>query len=218
LLRSKAEVKVLGIVLFFDDLHLREIARRAGVSPYETRRELGTLVEIGVLSCEKRGNQVSFRVRKDCPFLEELKGLYQKTEGVFSELREYLADVSGITYAFVFGSAAEGRERPTSDIDLLIIGDAEDKIISERIFSVQRKTGKEINFIVWSTADFLDKIAENSGFLKNIAAKKRVWLLGEEDGFVRALKERPGKKGRTGQSESKGVAGRRGKGHEGGFR
>ena len=40
ILRSKAEVKVLSVILFQDGLHLREIARQANISPFEARREI----------------------------------------------------------------------------------------------------------------------------------------------------------------------------------
>lgn len=37
LLRSTAEAKVNRVVLFSDGLHLREIARRAGISSFEAK-------------------------------------------------------------------------------------------------------------------------------------------------------------------------------------
>ncbi len=87
LFRSKAEVKVLGIVLFEDGLHLREIARRAAVSPYEAKKELDNLIALGILIKEKQGNQLLFRSYPSCPFLEDLRSIYRKTEGVFKELK-----------------------------------------------------------------------------------------------------------------------------------
>ena len=49
LLYSKAEVDVLGIVLFEDGLHLREIARRAKRPAPQAMRELNRLVRAGLL-------------------------------------------------------------------------------------------------------------------------------------------------------------------------
>jgi len=78
LFKSGAEVKVLGVILFEDGLHLREIARRSNLSSYETKRELDNLTEIGILNKEKKGNLALFFQNKDCPILKDLKNLYLK--------------------------------------------------------------------------------------------------------------------------------------------
>lgn len=195
LFRSKAEVKVLGVVLFTDALHLREIARRAKVSPYEAKRELGIFTKLGILNEERKGNQLFFHINKNCPFLSDLKNLYQKTEGIFIELKNILREPE-IKYAFVFGSSARGEEKARSDIDLMIICNAKEEPIAEKIFRVQQKTGKEINFIVWSMDDFKEKISKKSIFLKNISADI-IWLGGDEDEFIRLIEKGFGKKNRT---------------------
>jgi len=197
LLRSTAEVKVLGVALFSEGLHLREIARRSGISPYEAKRELWNLLALGVLCSERRGNQLAFRTNKDCPFLQDLKNLYQKTEGVFWGLRDAMND-SEIGYAFVFGSSARGAERPYSDIDVLVIGDISEEKLADRIFRSQRDSGREINYILWTTNDLKEKISKKSSFLKNIISRDVVWLRGDRDEFIRIAGKRPRKKGRSG--------------------
>ncbi|MBU0532452.1 nucleotidyltransferase domain-containing protein [Candidatus Micrarchaeota archaeon] len=189
LLRSKAEVKVLGIVLFEDGLHLREIARRAGVSPYEAKRELEILTELNILLKEKRGNQLAFNLNKACPFLHDLKKLYQKTEGVIFKLQSVLQATGRIKYAFIFGSSAREQEKKHSDIDILVIGDVNDETLANRIFEIQKEHEKAINFILWSEKDFEEKIKKKGSFLTNILKKKIIWLVGEKDEFSRIVKE-----------------------------
>ena len=104
LLRSRAKVAVLGVVLFKDGLHLREIARRAGVSSYEAKRELDGLVLLGLLGEEEKGNLLIYSVKPNCPFVGELKGLYLKTEGPVPLLRKGLEKLAGLRYAFIYGS------------------------------------------------------------------------------------------------------------------
>ena len=190
LLRSKAEVKVLGIVLFEDGLHLREIARRAGVSPYEGKRELDNLVGIGVLEAERRGKQVFFSQNTSCPFFSELKMLYSKTEGISKDLRDALLDIRGVKYAFIFGSAASGKERAKSDIDLIIIGDMDEEAMAENMLKLQNKMSREINYITWTEKDFKQKAREESKFLGNLLKKDRIWLKGDENEFIRTAKKR----------------------------
>jgi len=78
LLHSKAAASVLATVMEHDGLHLREIARRASVSPSEARRELDQLAALGVLRKERRGAQLFFHINRECPFLPELRGFIGK--------------------------------------------------------------------------------------------------------------------------------------------
>lgn len=78
LFRSKAEVSVLGVVLFSESLHLREIARRAGISSSEAKKELDSLVDLGLLFTEHKGNLVLFYTDRRCGFLEDLRNIFVK--------------------------------------------------------------------------------------------------------------------------------------------
>ncbi|MBD3389327.1 helix-turn-helix domain-containing protein [Candidatus Micrarchaeota archaeon] len=184
LLRSNAEVKILGVVLFADGLHLREIARQAGVSPSEAKRELDTLVSTGVLKTEKKGNLALFHQNESCPFLAELKGLYLKTEGVFAQLREGLSGLKGVEFAFVYGSFARGDERGTSDIDLMVVGKPDTGGIHKRIMKIEGKMGREINYSIYSLREIQRK-ATLSGFIKELIAGKKVFVVGLENEFER---------------------------------
>lgn len=52
--------RVLGLLLLHpeESLHGREIARRIGLAPGTLTRELKRLADIGLLNCERRGNQL----------------------------------------------------------------------------------------------------------------------------------------------------------------
>lgn len=196
LLRSNAEVKVLGVVLFLDGLHLREIARKAGVSSSEAKRELDILVSVGVLKAEKKGNLSLFYMEKSCPFLRELKGLYAKTEGVFAQLKKALEKINGIEYAFVFGSFARDEYQEKSDVDIMIVGTPNMEKLNERIMQVEEKISREINYSVYSSEEFHRK-ATLSGFLNEIISSKKVMLFGEENEFKRFVEKRRGAKRRA---------------------
>jgi len=183
--RSTAEVRVLGTVLSSDGLHLREIARRSGVSAPETKRELDVLESAGVLKKERKGNLSVFTLRQDCPFLPELRGLYLKTEGVVAELGKAIGRLAGVKWAFVYGSFAEGTFAETSDVDLLIVGSVDEDEASRGCFAVQKKTGWAIHPVVWTEQDLREKTREKSAFLASLLKKKKIWLAGERNEFER---------------------------------
>ncbi len=195
LLRSNAEVKVLGVVLFSDGLHLREIARRAGASSSEAKRELDILVSAGMLRAEKKGNLSLFYLEESCPFLQELKGLYSKTEGVFAQLEKALEKIPGIEYAFVYGSFARGEYGAKSDVDLMVVGEPDMGELNSRIMNVEAKVFREINYSVYPRKEFHRK-ATLSGFLRRVLSEKKVMLCGEENEFKRVIeKGRSAKRG-----------------------
>lgn len=188
-MRSGAGVRVLGVALFSEGLHLRGIARQSSVSPSEASRELAILVRAGVLRSEKRGNQLLFFTNPKCPFLAELKAIYRKAEGAVPALRQFLSSLPGAKYAMVFGSVASGKEKAGSDIDLLVVGSMDDAALSRGIFEIQKQAGREVNFVAWSEGDLREKARRKSAFLKNIIKGRRIWLLGDENEFVGTAKE-----------------------------
>lgn len=189
ILRSNAEVAVLGVVLYSDGLHLREIARRAGISPPEAKHELDLLAAAGLLEKSAKGNMSIYTQKQSCPFINDLKGLYMKTEGPVPLLKKELSKLSGLRYAFIYGSFANNNFTERSDIDLLVIGEAKMEELDRTCFEIQKKTGREINYILWSNGDFKKKAEDGKAFMSSIAKKKRIWLAGDENEFERNAKK-----------------------------
>ncbi|MEK6982701.1 MAG: nucleotidyltransferase domain-containing protein [Candidatus Micrarchaeota archaeon] len=143
---------------------------------------------MGILTKEKKGNLILFNTNKNCSFLQDLKSLFEKIEGIITKITDKIRKTHGITYALIFGSAALGRASEKSDIDILVIGSIEENNFSKSIFKVQKKVKREINFILWTEPDLKKKIKEQSTFLKNIATNKYIWIKGDMDEFIRITK------------------------------
>ena len=195
LLRSEAEARVLGTVLFADGLHLREVARRADVAPSEAKHELDSLVSLGVLRPDRKGNMLIFNADPQCPFLGELRGLYLKTDGVFGLLRTELSRVRSVQYAFIYGSFARGDYTEKSDVDVIVIGAVDEDELAAAFSKLESTTGREINYILWSEKDLTQKLREMSGFISKVLSGKIIWLVGEKDEFERTAKKAPNRGG-----------------------
>ena len=189
LFKSKSEVAVLNVALFTDDLHLREIARRANVSSFEAKRELDNLVFLGILNKEKKGNQLFFSKNKNCSFLQDIINLFEKTEGIVVRISKALVNEKEVHYALIFGSTAQNKTSEKSDVDVLVIGNIDENEISSVFFEIQKKVKREINFILWSDVDFSKKLKQKSTFLKNIAENSYTWIRGDKDEFSRVIKQ-----------------------------
>jgi DNA-binding transcriptional ArsR family regulator len=119
--------RILGWLLGHPDeaFYLRQIVRNTGAALGAAQRELEQLTGAGLLLRTVQGRQVYFRANQAAPIFPELQGLFAKTAGLTDLLRGALAPLSErVLVAFVFGSAARGELKASSDVDLLVVGDA----------------------------------------------------------------------------------------------
>lgn len=95
-----------------------------------------------------------------------------------------MGKVSGIEFAFVYGSFARGEYGEKSDVDLMVVGSPGMGKLNKKIMEVEKKAEREVNYSVYSLSEFHRK-ATLSGFLRQVLAEKRVMLCGGEDEFKR---------------------------------
>jgi predicted nucleotidyltransferase len=176
--------RVLGLLFLRPDesLHGRDIARRIGLPPGTVIRELKRLAEVGLLEQESRGNQVLYRANRASPVFEEIASILRKTSGMADELAQTLAPLADkIRVAFVFGSMAQGSQQAGSDIDVLVIGEADFGNIVDVLRPAQKSLGREINPKVFSVPEWNAKLKAKSAFTTDVLRKSKIFLVGDED-------------------------------------
>ena len=72
--------------------HIRELARKVGLTAPSLMREAKSLVAIGLLCEEKDGNRVDYWANTQSPFYKPLETLVEKTVGPQALLAEVFAD------------------------------------------------------------------------------------------------------------------------------
>jgi predicted nucleotidyltransferase len=192
---GKTRRAVLGLLYGHSDqaFYLRQIVRLTGVGLGAVQRELEKLSSAGIIRRTQRGNQVYFEARAQCPVFKELKNLITKTVGVGQVLKQALAPLSNrIDVAFVYGSVARGEETRTSDIDLLVIGDATFADVVSALGGAQEALHREVNPAVFPTREFKTKLAGNDHFLRSVMEKQKLFLIGDEHELERLAQERVG--------------------------
>lgn len=166
-------------------LYRGELARRLGVSPSSLQRPLRAMAATGILKTTTRGRAVLYEVEKDNPLIPELTGLLKKTRGLLDVLRAALEPLGArIGLAFVYGSMATGTERPGSDVDLFVIGDATLGELASALAEPQRVLGREVNTVAYSASDLI-KAAKRSHFVRSVLDKPRLFVVGTEDDLGR---------------------------------
>lgn len=175
---------VLALLLLHPEqsLHVREIARTLDKPAGTLLRELNALTDAAVLVRKPVGNQVHFQANPACPVYEELRGILKKTVGVADVLREALSPLAaGIAAAFVYGSLASGEERPGSDLDVMIVGEARFADVVGALTPAQALLRREVNPSLYSALEFRKKLAAGEPFLRRVLAGRKIFIIGGED-------------------------------------
>jgi len=185
LFTSKTRVKILTLFLSNPEtrFYIREIARKTDENFNAVRRELQRLERIGLLESQTEGNMKYHLVNKKMPIYEELKSIFLKTEGVGKVIGENLAQLGKIKAAFIYGSFAKGEETLSSDIDMMIVGDVNEKKLIPLIRELEEKFSREINYVLFTSKEFQSKIKLKDPFITNVLKEEKIMLVGEMDGL-----------------------------------
>lgn len=157
---------------------MREVATLLDLDPGNLSKELRKLAKEGLFLAESKGKIKFYRLNPYFPLYQELKQMIFKTEGLEGSLRELVNQFPKIKLAFIYGSYAKGEEKATSDIDLVIMGNPDRDLLTDRIRELELRLRREINFNLYSSAEFGTKTKEKGSFLSEIAADKKIMLKG----------------------------------------
>jgi predicted nucleotidyltransferase len=175
-----------------ENFHVRELARITGISAGTLHRELKSLADTGLLSREQVGNQVRYQANQSCPIYKELAAIFRKTVGLADLLREALLPLAGkITSAFVFGSMASGEQRAASDVDVLVLTDADLLSVVVALAPVGEALGREINPVVMPVAKFLEQLKNQERFAVRVSAEPKLFVVGNDGEFAEFIEDRP---------------------------
>jgi predicted nucleotidyltransferase len=168
-----------------EDFHLRELERMTGIPAGSLHRELKALFEAGLLLKERQGNQIRYQANRASPVYEELASIFRKTVGLAGVLSDALADLSGrIDLAFIFGSSAVGRQKYSSDVDLMIIGDISLLEVVKALASAQAKLGREINPVVMTADMFGSQAEKKERFISRVLEEPKIFVIGGANDFA----------------------------------
>jgi predicted nucleotidyltransferase len=126
-----------------------------------------------------------FLLVKNHPWIPALRMLLERSIGSLKILSEAVSKIPDIEVAFVFGSFATSEQRPDSDIDLLVIGKHDMATLAEPISEVEKRTGREINYIAYSPDDWRTKFESRNYFVMSLIDSPKIFLIGDSKSLER---------------------------------
>jgi predicted nucleotidyltransferase len=184
LLSSRVKARLLRLLFGpgLRELHIRDLARRADLNEATVRQELKRLTGLRLVEPRVSGNRTYHRANAAHPLAPEIRNLVLKTSGLAEALAGALRD-GRIRAAFIFGSMADGSEKPESDIDLMIVGSLSLRDVSTLLADVAPALGREINPHVFTPKEFDRRRAARDHFVHTVMQGPKVFLVGGAHDF-----------------------------------
>ena len=111
---------------------------------------------------------------------------------LISLLHQAFHHIPGVERAFVFGPEANGKSRPDSDIDVLVIGKCQESdVINASMYVYASFDGREINTKIYSPTEWREMLQTGNAFAAKVeTGAKLEFLSGSNcslDGFASEL-------------------------------
>jgi len=177
---NEAKVKILRFLIKTSaQWNGRQIAKEVGVTPATAHKALRSLHKEGVVMLRNVGKTHIYNLNNNYLIKDLLKPLFAKESEVLnrilavikrkivaSDIKKYIVSV------VLFGSVKSHKDRPTSDIDL-VIRDKGKKEEVEKLFEkidedVSLEFGNTISPYINAEAEFRTKYKKGFGVIKNI--------------------------------------------------
>lgn len=169
-------------------LPFNELSRRVNTGGGAVAREVKILLDAGLLVEHREGNHRFLAAHQGSPVFRELKAFITKTSGLPAVLREALTDLKDmIDIAFIFGSVAKGRERPNSDLDLFVIGTAGYSLVTERLYPVEERIGRQVQVLYFDATTPEDRESLQVPAMQAIIDGPRIFVFGDDSQLTRLL-------------------------------
>lgn len=185
LFRSETQAHLLAeLLLPGAELSVGELAERAGVAYPTAHREIGRLLDAGILTERRVGNTRLVRGNPDSPLMDPVRQILLTVTGPTALLRERLREVEDIDVAFVFGSfaaRATGVAGPSpNDIDLMVIGDLDARAVYRICRQVSELVGRTVNPTVMTAAEW----STHTGFVQEVRNNPVLEVIGDVSAWL----------------------------------
>jgi predicted nucleotidyltransferase len=188
ILNNEIKVKILRFLCKTEaEWSGRQIAKEIKVSPAACHKSLRDLNNEGALLLRSIGKSYLYSLNKENLIISDLlKPLYERESKIPDEIYEGIVRnisslvIKDIVSIAVFGSVKKRKERPTSDIDLLVLvknsenkGEVEEDFgkVNEKIIS---RFGNTVSPYIQTVEEFNLKYRKGLSLIKNILKSHRL--------------------------------------------
>jgi predicted nucleotidyltransferase len=163
--------------------HVKELIRLTNLGSATVQRELNRLEKGELIETRRIANLKQVRAHAGSPIFDELRLIVLKTFGVVEILREALSQLaSDIKLAFVYGSVAQGSDRASSDIDVMLISETLSYgQIMAALGPAEKQLGRAVQITQYTLDEFMERKRTNHPFVAEVLRQPKLMIIGTED-------------------------------------
>ncbi|GEM_PF-3761960 len=159
-----------------------QIAAGSGIKSKDSLyRALARGQAAGLVRRHAVGAAGAYSIDTSSPIFPEVKVLIDKLTGFHTDLAEALARLDGVEVAFIYGSAATGRVRRDSDVDIFVIGAVSALEVSRTVTPVGAKYGRQVIATAYTRQEVSQRLQSGDPWAHQVMGSPKVFLLGGED-------------------------------------
>lgn len=141
-------------------------------------RELERAEAAGIIHRDATARPHRFSAATEDPLYEPLTALLRLSVGIETQLRDAL-DRPDVQAAVIHGSWASGTRSPSSDIDLLVVGDVDLRAMRRLVRPIGKTAGRAIDLTVVTPDELRELVADRSSFARRLLEGPTVPLAGD---------------------------------------
>lgn len=189
---SKTRVKLLQ--LFYANpnrsFYVREITRQIDEQINSVRRELANLLSVGIITSDNANNRLYYEVNQKYEHYEAFHSIFgggKITRKKTAKGVEPAADVAPDDDLRILGKVdlalltGQFTRDETAGIDLLIVGDVNNRALEKYIAEMEARESKEIRYAAMSTDNFKYRRQINDRFITKVMEAKKQILTDKEN-------------------------------------
>jgi len=189
---SKTRVKLLQ--LFYSNpnrsFYVREITRQIDEQINSVRRELANLLSVGIISSDNANNRLYYEVNQKYEHYDAFHSIFgggtmkrkkAVKAGEYALVEEPVDDLRSLGKVDLALLTGQFTRDETAGIDLLIVGDVNNRALEKYIADMEAKESKEIRYAAMSTDNFRYRRQINDRFITKVMEAKKQVLTDKEN-------------------------------------
>jgi len=179
--RSEAQLRMLARLLLQPDqpATAAELQEASGMSKASLHRELLRATDAGLVDRDESRRPHVFRAARSSPMYDAVASLLRMTVGAEIDIQQLLAATPRVQAAAIHGSWADDRARPSSDIDLIVVGDVDGRRLRAQLRKLGTKLGREIDLTLLTSSNFAELVRSENPFLRVVLDRPFVNVVGD---------------------------------------
>ncbi|NRO99591.1 MarR family transcriptional regulator [Paraburkholderia sp. NMBU_R16] len=163
--------------------HVKELIRLTHLGSATVQRELNRLEKGGLIETRRIANLKQVRACAGSPIFEELRLIVLKTFGVVEVLRSALSPLaSEVKFAFVYGSVAQGSDRASSDVDVMLTSETLSYgQIMAALEPAEKQLGRAVQITQYTLDEFIERKRKHHPFLAEVLCQPKLMVIGTQD-------------------------------------